>query len=246
MSEHVSPPMEWKQFSNTLLKGRYEGANPVDLPDSFLMAAGMLEVFDEVFPISKDIFGIRQVVHRAQIAAGVRDVGVETGRIIITDPTGSKFLVQNYNSGESEHTLNSVRWKSANKPGQIGDIHLHPLSSKKEIEGLPSTIDLIPILTGKMVTRMIVATNEVTVLVRSSESIYLPVPEVAKGYLIGMGRQKRKIFPVDDQLLSFLPQGLLHELLEDNGWMVDMESLKELRVAAYQSVRGKKHFLRKA
>ncbi|MBI4064850.1 hypothetical protein HY409_00565 [Candidatus Gottesmanbacteria bacterium] len=61
-----------------------------------------------------------------------------------------------------------------------------------------------------------------------------------------MGRTKGKLtIDVDDFMREWMP-GLAEDIEKDLNWIVDYDSMKELRAACYEANRGKKVFRRKA
>ena len=194
MSEFVSPPLDWNTMKSLILKGRLTGIPVKQLPSGFDTSIDMLKIFEELNPTQPPL---TRMVTRGKQVLGLEDVSPEAVRVIKTDSSGAGFLVQTRNTGVSRRMSNSVQFTRERVLGEIGDIHNHPIIPNIRVNSLPSSIDVLSIITGALVIRIIVGPEAVTFLLRTDETLRIPHLEVAKGYLIEMGRKKRNRDPID-------------------------------------------------
>ncbi|MBI4064849.1 hypothetical protein HY409_00560 [Candidatus Gottesmanbacteria bacterium] len=117
-------PMAWSDFKQTILLGRFSGVNEAGLPRSFTMGDVLLQTFDEMLPKES---GLGHALRKFQVETGRRPIGDEVGRAIITDQLGSKFMVQTRNVGVSTQTMTGINLHMTPVPGEIGNIHTHPI-----------------------------------------------------------------------------------------------------------------------
>lgn len=242
MSELISSHVDWNTMKSLILKGRVNGIPTKQLPSGFYTSIDMLQIFEELNPTQPPL---TRMVTRGKQVLGLEDVSPEAVRVIKTDSSGTSFLVQTRNTGVSRRTSNSVQVIRERVLGEIGDIHNHPIIPNMGVNSMPSSIDVLSIISGDYVIRIIVGPEAVTLMLRSDETIRIPHLEVAKGYLIEMGRKKRNRDSIDPRSQALFPN-FIKELTDTEGWMMDLESLRELKIAVYQAARKKITFIRKA
>lgn len=149
-------------------------------------------------------------------------------------------MVQTRNAGVSTQTMSGIRLTRMPVLGEIGDIHSHP------IDEMPAGGDYGSFLTGHHVVKFVVSPRRVFALVRLPNILRFPDSKSARQYIVQMGRTKGKLgIDVDDFMREWMP-GLAEEIEKDLNWVVDYDSIKELRAACYEAKRGEKVYKRKA
>jgi hypothetical protein len=148
--------------------------------------------------------------------------GLEVTRSFVVDKTGKRLLIHAVNGGipQIKEEESVVTHKPAER--EIGTLHTHP-----NYDNLPSSGDIFNFLYHKREIGFIVTQLRVIACFRTSNTPTFTNPIIAKGYLEGMGKAKRR------------------ELSKSGIWTLNYSDLNELHLATYEAERGSNVFSRK-
>jgi hypothetical protein len=215
LAHRETSSLQWAEWKKIILENRAKGIPEAEAPESFLVGQSLMETFQEMLPV--DNHGDFDY-NKFPNAAAVAEHGFEVVRSFVVDASGSRLLVHAKNHGNSKR---KYRVERQPPDREIGLLHTHP------IDVMPSSIDVTPFLYGSGVIEYVVTPNRVIAFFRTDKTQKFTSPFTTKSYIEGMGRSKGK------------------HIGQEGAWSVEYEDLKELRILAYEAVRGKNKFVRK-
>lgn len=231
----------WVSVADLILSHRIDGIPESELPASFRLSEPLIQAMDAMHP-RMNAFSYMMFV--LQLRVGTLTELDEVGRLLITDSSRKKILVQNVNGGTVKRTLTGQRLSQKGHPDMIGHMHSHPIDS------FPTAPDLHGILLGWTSFEIIPTPRRIHMMVRTKLTPQFSSVDVLTGYLRAMGSSKRKT--VGDrygELFDHLRAGGVD--LEAMGgydpdlWELDDDDLSELHIARFEGPRSGKFMKRK-
>lgn len=223
-AEKKPSPMSWDEWKKLILEHKTSGIPPQNIPDSFIMADGFMNHFDQMLPARNGIIDDSKYKEAAEKARNFWEVG----RGIRTDAENSRFLIQEKNCGESGKNEHGVYLHRKPIPGEIAALHTHPVDS------MPSSADLLYLIYPPNVLEGVITPHRVILMIKTIKTPVFYLPAVAKGYL----HQMKKEQSVENMVSP------MHQK-EKQCWETTYADLAKLHIVGYEAPRGENVFVRK-